>query len=119
MLGETTLKPIPRLDSVWDTYGWIFFMNGWRREGSNSKEHYLCHVCLQKYQNLHAEMPSRQLVLNWQEPFIIFNKQPCLVGISESVDITVVNGDTQRDQLDMVANLIICKQPANRNLLFK
>lgn len=64
-------------------------------------------------------MPSKELVLGWQEPFIIFNKQPCLVEVSESVDITVANGDTQRDWLDIVANLIICKQPANRNLLFK
>lgn len=94
-------------------------MNGWRCEGSNGKGHYLCHVCLQKYQNLHAEMPSIELVLNWQELFITFNKQPCLVGVSGSVDITVVNGDTQRDQLDIVANLIIRKQPANRKLLFK
>lgn len=64
-------------------------------------------------------MPSKELVLGWQEPFIIFNKQPCLVEVSESVDITVANGETQRDWLDIVANLIICKQPANRNLLFK
>lgn len=64
-------------------------------------------------------MPSTELMLNWQEPFIIFNKQPCLVEVSESIDITVVSGDTQRDQLDIVANLIVHKQPANRNLLFK
>lgn len=51
--------------------------------------------------------------------FILFNRQPCSVGVFESVDITVVNEDTQKDWLDIGANLIICKQPANMNILFK
>ena len=66
---------------------------------------------LQEYQNLCTEKPSTELVLTEQEPLIVFNKRSCLWGVSGK-------WDAQKDQMDIVANLLIHKQPTDRDLLF-
>ena len=62
---------------------------------------------LQESQNLYTKEPSTELVLTEQEPLIIFNKQSCLWGVSGKWDM-------QKDQMDIVANLLIHEQPAGR-----